>query len=449
MSTAITYDIEEALAGSLILDPDARDEALPVLRLEDVQCPKVAAVIDAIRTLHESSRPVDPVMIAKTLVERKKWGTLVTATDLARMQGAAVNGAHATHYVQMVTDAATIRCAAAAGQRLSRVAMEATDVSQVTLAASEALGAVIDREAERESFTFGEAARSFLNILEGRLSGESDVTAKTSIDALDSSMAGGLRANQLVILAARPSVGKTSLATQMAWTAAAGDEAEVLFVSLEMSKEELVERIISQETGIPGHAIRDGNLSAAERNQIVEWAGRAQNVCLTVVDKATQGVRSIAATCRREKRKRGLKLVIVDYLQLIEPDDPRMIREQQVAKIARQLKLLSKEIGVPIVVLCQLNRAMEKENRAPRLSDLRESGAIEQDADVVVFLWKPDEERPNEIEAIIAKQRAGPVGSTRLHWTRETMVFTGLGGGGDGPKPVAELQGEGGNGYAF
>jgi replicative DNA helicase len=237
----------------------------------------------------------------------------------------------------------------------------------------------------------------------------------------------------LIILAARPSMGKTALAMNIAENVALQNQQPALFVSLEMSGIELADRMLCSLARVSGHRLRNGTISSDDRNRLVEKANEISNSPFFVDDSPSRTVSEIAAAARRIIRRSGsLNLIVIDYLQLIEPDNSRDPRQEQVAKIARRLKGLARELQVPVLCLSQLNRqAEEGKDHRPRLSHLRESGAIEQDADVVMFVHREEyyhrgEEKAQfagQAEIIIAKQRNGPIGEVPLTWEGEFTRF--------------------------
>jgi replicative DNA helicase len=245
---------------------------------------------------------------------------------------------------------------------------------------------------------------------------------------------GGMHDSELIILAARPSMGKTALAANIAENVAMSAEPHaVFFVSLEMSRLELAERMLCSRGRINGHNLRNGMISKNERQSLIETMSELSTAPIYIDDSPSRTVTEIAAAARRLKRRENLRLVVVDYLQLIEPDNSKDQRQEQVAKIARRLKGMARELKVPVLVLSQLNRQAEasKDNR-PKLSHLRESGAIEQDADVVMFVHReeyyatnPDdrEKLKGKAELIIAKQRNGPVGDVPVSWLQNYTRF--------------------------
>ncbi len=247
-------------------------------------------------------------------------------------------------------------------------------------------------------------------------------------------MTGGLHNGELIILAARPSMGKTALAMNIGEHCAIVQKAPVLFVSLEMSGIELADRMLCSLARVNGHRLRNGTISSDDRERLIHKANEISESPLYVDDSPSRTVSEIAATARRIKRKEnGLGLIVIDYLQLIEPDNSRDPRQEQVAKIARRLKGMARELEVPLLCLSQLNRQAEdgKDHR-PKLSHLRESGAIEQDADVVMFVHREEyyhrgedkAQYAGQAEIIISKQRNGPVGDVELTWEAEYTRFS-------------------------
>jgi replicative DNA helicase len=244
-------------------------------------------------------------------------------------------------------------------------------------------------------------------------------------------LTGGLRNGELIILAARPSMGKTALALNMAENVAVKYQTTTLVVSLEMSSLELGERMICSHARVNSHHVRNGTLRQEQLMKLIEASERLSESPLYIDDSPSRTVTEIAAAGRRLKRKGRLGLIVIDYLQLIEPDNPDDSRQEQVARIARRLKGMARELEVPLLVLAQLNRQADG-SEEPKLSQLRESGAIEQDADVVMFVHRDDygvtkdereEEQGPNARLIIAKQRNGPIGQVKLQWMRDYTRF--------------------------
>lgn len=288
---------------------------------------------------------------------------------------------------------------------------------------------ISDRSTEAtEPLDAQQFARMGMDALELRKENPEALGVRSGFYDLDAKL-GGLRAGQLAILAARPSMGKTAFAANIAEYVAvtAKTQTTTLIVSLEMSAVELCDRLLASMARVPAYKLRDGTLEGSPLSNVVAAAAELSRSKMHVIDAPSLTTRQIAAHARRIKRKRDLGLLIIDYLQLVEPTERGIPREQQVAATTRQLKAIAKELQIPIICLAQLNRKAEDSDR-PKLSHLRESGAIEQDADVVMFIHREEYFRPNvenkgKAEIIIAKQRCGPVGTINLVWREEITRF--------------------------
>jgi replicative DNA helicase len=239
----------------------------------------------------------------------------------------------------------------------------------------------------------------------------------------------GLQRSELIIVAARPSVGKTAFSLSLARNIITEERAPVFFVSLEQSRIEIAERLLCSQGRVDSHKLRKGTLNAEDMEKLIEAGSTLRNSApLFIDDTPTQGMLRIAANARRLKRSHDIKLVIIDYLQLIEPESRRDPRQEQVAQISRRLKALARELEIPLIALAQVNRASEdRQDHRPRLSDLRESGSIEQDADAVFMLHRPDRYEPGQhegiIEVIVAKNRNGPVGEITLAYVKQYLRY--------------------------
>lgn len=256
---------------------------------------------------------------------------------------------------------------------------------------------------------------------EGSISGTA-----SGISGLDDLLS-GFQPSELIILAARPAMGKTALVCNFALTIAKQGKGVLLF-SLEQSKLELAERLLCIQTKVDGHKLRQGTLDWCDQQALTQGRTDLGELPIYLDDLAGQTMTRISAVSRRVMRTKGIGVVIIDYLQLIEAEDRNLPREQQISSITRRLKFLAKDLNVPVIALGQLNRGVEaREDKKPRLSDLRESGAIEQDADIVMFLHRPDayepNDRPGEADLIVAKNRSGPTGTAHLVWLRSSLKF--------------------------
>ena len=316
---------------------------------------------------------------------------------------------------------------------LSRAYEQSQDAKEFLNFAEQQMFAVMNRRTVTNVATISDVLLKAMERIDQRMRGTLGTDAvETGFADLDK-LTGGLHNSELIILAARPSMGKTAFAMNIAENVAIHQGIPTLFVSLEMSSMELADRLLCSVGRINGHRLRNGTLPQDERRRLVAIASKVSHGKLHVDDSPSRTVTEIAAAARRIKRVEGrLGLVVIDYLQLIEPDNPSDPRQEQVAKIARRLKGLARELEAPVLCLAQVNRQTEdaREHR-PRLSHLRESGAIEQDADVVMFVHREEyyrrgDERDQfagQAEVIVAKQRNGPIGDIELVWRKEYTRF--------------------------
>ncbi len=306
---------------------------------------------------------------------------------------------------------------------------ETSDAKELLSQAEQRVFAIQDERSSQSAAAMSELVTQSLDRMDARLKGvHVDGGVETHFTDYDA-MTGGLHNGELIILAARPSMGKTAFAMNVAENVAMRGNVPVLFVSLEMSGIELADRLLCSVARVNGHRLRSGTISQEDRKRLVEKAMEVSNAPLYVDDAPSRTVSEIAAVARRIKqREKRIGMIVIDYLQLIEPDNSKDPRQEQVAKIARRLKAMAREIKVPVLCLAQLNRqAEEGKDHRPRLSHLRESGAIEQDADVVMFVHREEyyhrgdeaAQYAGQAEIIIAKQRNGPIGEVELIWEKK------------------------------
>ena len=338
------------------------------------------------------------------------------------------------YYANIVREKSTYRSLIDASTEILRDAYDESHEAKNLLAqAEQKIFAILDNRGSTSVDTIKDILHEAMDRIDARMRGEHTLGGVYSSFAEFDALNGGMHNSELLILAARPSMGKTALAMNMAEYVALELQQPVLFVSLEMSAIELADRLLCSVAKVNGHRLRNGTISNEERLKLVEKAGLISQAPLYVDDSPSRTVTEIAAAARRvRRREKRLGLIVIDYLQLIEPDNQRDPRQEQVARIARRLKGMARELNVPILCLAQLNRqAEEGKDHTPRLSHLRESGAIEQDADVVMFVHREEyyhrgedaEQYAGQAEIIIAKQRNGPVGNVELVWRKEYTRF--------------------------
>ncbi len=331
-------------------------------------------------------------------------------------------------------DKATLRLLIHASGEILRDAYDPTvDPAQMVSEAEQKIFAVHDARSRDQVTSIHDLLVEAFDRIDARLERGEGVGTPTGLRDLDN-LTGGLHDSELVILAARPSMGKTALATNIAEYVTIAAGVPTLFVSLEMARLELAQRMLCSQGKIDASKFRSGFLSGEDRQKLVEASARLGKAPLFVDDTPSRTVTEIAACARRLKRKENLGLLVIDYLQLIQPDNPKDPRQEQVARMTRRLKALARELKIPILCLAQLNRQPEatRESHRPRLSHLRESGAIEQDADVVLFIhreeyYHPDnEDEKGRADLIVAKQRNGPTGTVKLAWLSRYTRFENL-----------------------
>ncbi len=353
---------------------------------------------------------------------------------LARVSQAVPNAAHAKFYAGIVHEKSIYRAVInASTEILARGYEEAQEAKEFLNFAEQQMFAVLNERSVSNVASINEVLIHAMERIDQRLRGTlASDAVETGFADLDS-LTAGLHNSELVILAARPSMGKTAFAMNIAENVAVNQGIPTLFVSLEMSAIELADRLLCSVGRINGHRLRNGTLPQEERRRLVSIAGKLSQAKLYVDDSPSRTVTEIAAAARRIKRREGrIGLIVIDYLQLIEPDNSSDPRQEQVAKIARRLKGLARELETPVLCLAQVNRQAEdsREHR-PRLSHLRESGAIEQDADVVMFVHREEyyqrgeerEQLAGQAEIIVAKQRNGPIGDIELVWRKDFTRF--------------------------
>jgi len=432
-----SLEAEKGVLGSILLNPVVCDDVALIIRPDDFYADANRKLFTRMLAMHDEGGRIDTVLLVERLKQAGDLEAVGGTAYLAEVVQAVPVAAHAEYYARIVRDKATLRSLIQASSQVLRDAYDATvDPREVVNAAEEKIFAVQDQRTSTHAFNIHDVLIEAFQHIDRRLEGKATGVPSGFTD-LDN-MTGGLHDSELVILAARPSMGKTALATNVAEYVAVEANVATLFVSLEMARLELAQRMLCSLGRIDGRKFRSGFVGAAEKEKLVEASAKLSKSPLYIDDSPARTVTEIAATARRLKRKTSLGLVIIDYLQLIEPDNPRDPRQEQVARIARRLKGLARELKLPVVCLAQLNRQAEggKEGHRPRLSHLRESGAIEQDADVVMFIHRDEyylsredaqaEDKIGKADLIVAKQRNGPVGDVKLLWFEQHTRFENL-----------------------
>lgn len=414
---------ESRLLGGLFRWNAAIADVAPVLRPEDFRQDFHGEAYRTILELWECGKPASTVSVADALHREGKDPGYKT---LAEWWDAEPTGANTVHYAGIIRQASILRRLSYAGAAIKASADNPSGPAEEILEAAEkAIFEVADIGSSANVHDFACVVDDATDRIDARAQrGEGLSGIPTGFPDLDK-LTSGLQPSELIVLAARPSVGKTALGLQIAAHVAAGHGLPVLFASLEQSRHELAERLLCSYARVDGQNVRRGMVDRDDAEKIAIARNTLRRAPLHIDDAASQGVLRIAANARRLKLRGGLALVVVDYLQLIRPDDTRAPRQEQVASISRRLKIMARELGVPVLALAQLNRGVEERaQQRPRLSDLRESGALEQDADVVILLHRAESLSANVvIDAIVAKQRNGPTGDASLCFEKRYMRF--------------------------
>jgi len=422
-------EAEESVLGSVMLSPDAANIAFEKLQAEDFYKPAHQAIFEAVAALFDGNQPIDAVTVADRLRRTGELERVGGANYLATLLDGVPTTSNIAYYAEIVSETAARRRLLRAASMLGSFAMQTERRIEDVLDASEAeVFRVAERQVGEGLSPVGPLLQSTLERIEelGARGGEITGLA-TGFRDLDRRLA-GLQPANLVVIAARPSMGKTALAMNIAQNVAERDGTVAVF-TLEMSREEVVQRLLSSMAGVDSHRLRTGQLTPDLWNRVVRETSRLYQMPFFVDDSSDLTVTSIRAKCRRLARKRGLSLVVVDYLQLMQGSGSSESRQQEIADISRSLKNLARELRIPVIAVSQLNRALEqRENKRPRLGDLRESGAIEQDADIVMFIYRdeyynPGSDQPGVAEVNIAKHRSGAVGTVMMNFAAEFTRF--------------------------
>ena len=422
-------DAERSVLGSMLLSSDVIDDVLLQCGEDDFYADANRLIFGCVRDMYDrGARGIDIVTVKRELEARQQLDEIGGAAYLAGLVESPPFFEHAGYYGKIVRDKRMLRLLIdATRDTLAEAYGSVGDVTELVAMAEKRVYAVAEGGQNLATMGMDTILDEAFERIYARLDEDGESSGlKTGFLGLDE-MISGFRPSELLVLAARPSMGKTALVCNFALAVGLSQRGCVIF-SLEQSRVELAERLLCIHARINGHKLRQGTLSEVEQYALQDGAATLKEAKIFVDDSAGVTMSQIAAVSRRLNRRHGIGLVIIDYLQLIETEDKGMPREQQIASITRRLKFLAKDLDIPVIALAQLNRGVEqREDKRPKLSDLRESGAIEQDADIVMFLHRPEaydpEDRPGEGDLIVAKNRSGPIGTVGLTWLREQLRF--------------------------
>ena len=430
-------EAEESLLGAMMLSRDAITSAVEA-RIEagDFYKPAHTHMYEAVMSLYSQGEPVDPVTVAEELRRADLLDAMGGKSALLRIQALTPASANAAHYAKIVNELALLRRLIGVAGDIAEMGYDLTDDVTETLDRAEALVfEVAERRVTDSMIGISEALQETLDQLEAMYGTSGEVTGvPTGFTDLDDLLL-GLQPSNLVVLAARPGCGKTSFALGAAANVAMAARRPVLFFSMEMGTLELTKRLLAGEARVDARKLQTGNIPEGDWSRLSHAVGRLAEAPLFIDDNPHCTVMEMRAKARRTKARHGdLGLIVVDYLQLMTPSTSRRSenRQVEVAEISRGLKILARELECPVVALSQLNRQLEyRQDKRPMLADLRESGSLEQDADVVIFLYRdevynPESDQRGTAEVIVAKHRNGPTGLTRLAFLDHLAKFANM-----------------------
>jgi replicative DNA helicase len=429
---------EQSALGGMLLSKDAVADVIETLRGIDFYIPKHELIFEAILTLYSHGEPTDVVAVTDELIKTGELERAGGADYLHSLTSIVPTAANAGYYASIVSERALLRRLVEAGTRIVQMGYSGQ---------GEALDLVNNAQAEIYAVTGADAAEDYVPLtvavdaaveeIEAARGRDGQMTGiPTGFAGLDQ-LTNGLHPGQMIVVAARPAMGKSTLALDFARAAAIKAEMPTIVFSLEMGRSEIAMRLMSAEAAVPLQNMRKGTLDSRDWTTIAAVRGRIDSAPLYIDDSPNMTLVEIRAKCRRLKQRAGLKMVIIDYLQLMTSGKRVESRQQEVSEFSRALKLLAKELQVPVIALSQLNRGPEQRaDKKPALSDLRESGSIEQDADMVILLhreaaYEKDSPRAGEADLIVAKHRNGPTDTITVAFQGHFSRFTDMAAGGD------------------
>jgi len=427
-------DAEKSLLGAVLIDEETLADISEHVTAKDFYEKRHAIIFDGMMRLYEKHRPVDLLTLTEELKRKKEIDTVGGSAYLTELTNYVPTAAHAEAYAELVAQKAVRRRLIKASGEISELGYNEETSTQELLEKAEAeLFSVSDQSLKQDLVSIESILTESFDRMEelhrnkGALRG-----VRTGYQDLDN-MTAGLQRSDLIILAARPAMGKTTLVTNLAYNVATIAKQPVLFFSLEMSKEQLVDRMLADASGVDAWNIRTGNLSDDDFSKLSEAMGELAEAPIYIDDTPGMSVLEMRTKARRAMHEQPLGLIIIDYLQLMQGSGrDGGNRVQEVSEISRGLKLIARELNVPVIALSQLSRSVESRSpQIPQLADLRESGSIEQDADIVMFIYReayynPETERENITDLIIAKHRNGPTGKIELYFHPERLRFMSL-----------------------
>jgi len=427
-------DAERAILGAVMLDRDALGIALETIEPEDFYRPEHRTIFLVMSDLYENDRAIDGITVAEELEKRNALRKVGGNDYLADILAGTATAANVTHHARIVRVKSILRRLITASGEIAGDAFEASEETDNILdTAQTKIYNIAENRQTQAFFSVKDVVPETFRRIDEASRNKRDVTGlATGFTELDQRTA-GLQNSDLIILAARPSMGKTALALNIAYHAAVEEQVPIAFFSLEMAKEQLCMRLICASGGFNNHDLRRGRIKPEDWPKLTEACSRLSEAPIFIDDSSGISVLEMKAKARRLKQQHNIGLIIVDYMQLMTGPARAENRQQEISVISRNLKGMAKDLDVPVMALSQLSRAVEnRSDHKPLLSDLRESGSIEQDADAVLFLYreeyyKPDDDSVrNRASVIIGKQRNGPIGMFDLHFHKAFTRFGNL-----------------------
>lgn len=438
-----SMEAEASVVGSMLMDKDAIMTASELISKEDFYQTMYGVVFESMVELFNEGRPVDLVTLQERLKEKDVSEEVASMEFVRDLITAVPTSANVRYYAEIVAEKALMRRLIRLNEDIANTCYVGKEPLDVILEQTEkSVFELLQRKGGKDFVPIATVVMRTLEKIEKAAKNRGSVTGiPTGFHDLDYKLS-GLQPSDLILIAARPSMGKTAFVLNVAQNVAFRSGKAVAIFSLEMSNEQLMNRLLSMEANVDAQRLRTGSMEDTDWEKLVEGAGVIGNSGLIIDDTPGISISELRSKCRKYKLEHGLDLVIIDYLQLMTGRAGRASesRQQEISDISRALKSLARELNVPVIALSQLSRAVEKrDDKRPLLSDLRESGAIEQDADVVMFLYRDeyynkDSEYKKQAEVIIAKQRNGPVGTVNLVWLGEYTRFANMLHEGDGKR---------------
>jgi replicative DNA helicase len=424
-------DAEESVLGSMLLSRDAIAEVLEQLHEDDFYRPAHRTVFRSVLDLYSHGQAVDPVTVAEELRRSGELADVGGAPFLHTLVSSVPTAANAGYYARIIKEAGILRRLIDTGTRIVQLGYETPqDTERAVDVAESWIYQVAQGRVTEDYQSLREVLTSTLEAIELLHNDNREITGvPTGFAELDR-LTSGLQPSNLIIVAARPAVGKSTLGLDVARHASVRSSVPTVVFSLEMSKTELVQRLMCAECSVDMQRLRTGRMEDTDWTRLTRSLGKLADAPLFIDDSAALTMMELRAKCRRLKQRHGLGLVVVDYLQLMQPSKRVESRQQEVSEISRALKLLAKELAVPVIAISQLSRQTEsRSDKKPMLSDLRESGALEQDADMVMFIYRedlydPESPRKGEADLIVAKHRNGPTDTVTVTFQGQYSRFT-------------------------